>query len=313
MVKLLIVTVNYFSSGLIEKLLTQLADQSSLNQVEFNIVCIDNSCDKSETDKLVQIQASSKLEFELFFNHANLGYGRAINDAVVNREFDYLCCINPDVSLSSDTLHNVISHAKQHEKEGIWGGLTIDKKLLPDYRHAWRETTLRNALGWAFWFNKLSKRAIWHDDYQYAHQDDTPYPVDSVSGCFFLISLEAWQSLKGFDTDFFLYSEEIDLCHRSRRLGFQPTIVPSSLLHHKHHDELESKQRIQIIYKSKLLYAQKHHGKFFNFTYRAIITIGSLLRAVGHSLRSRFSIANEWLAVCWISCSYRSKNFKYQQ
>jgi len=256
MVKLLIVTVNYFSSGLIEKLLTQLADQSSLNQVEFNIVCIDNSCDKSETDKLVQIQASSKLEFELFFNHANLGYGRAINDAVVNREFDYLCCINPDVSL-------------------IWGGLTIDKKLLPDYRHAWRETTLRNALGWAFWFNKLSKRAIWHDDYQYAHQDDTPYPVDSVSGCFFLISLEAWQSLKGFDTDFFLYSEEIDLCHRSRRLGFQPTIVPSSLLHHKHH--------------------------------------GSLLRAVGHSLRSRFSIANEWLAVCWISCSYRSKNFKYQQ
>jgi len=306
MVKLLIVTVNYFSSPLIEKLLIQIVNQSSLNHYEYKVICVDNSCDKSETDKLVQIQAKSKIEFELYFNDSNLGYGKAINDAAHNKDFDYLCCINPDVSLSSDSLSKISSHAKKHKNEGIWGGLTIDQNSQPDYRHAWRETTLRNTLGWAIWINKLSKHAIWHDDYRHAHQNNTPYPVDSVSGCFFFISKEAWYSLNGFDTDFFLYSEEIDLCRRSRELGFQPTVVPSSLLQHKHHDELESKRRIQIIYKSKFLYAHKHHSGLFNFTYRVIVTLGSLLRAIGYSLKSRFSNAKEWLTVGWLSLSYRA-------
>jgi len=312
MTKLLIVTVNYFSSSLIEKLITQLADQPLPKHFQYKVICVDNSCEKVETDKLKKIQAKSKIEFKLCFNNTNLGYGRAINDAVLHKDFDYLCCINPDVSLNAETLFQISSHAEQHKQEGIWGGLTIDKKSLPDYRHAWREATLRNTLGWAIWINKLSRCAAWQSDYRYTHQNNTPYPVDSVTGCFFLVSREAWHSLEGFDTDFFLYSEEIDLCRRSRDQGFQPTVVPSSLLKHKHHSQLESNKRLQTIYKSKLLYAYKHHGKLFNLIYRGIVTLGSLIRAIGHSLSSQFQTAKEWFAVCWFSFIHHSRNFKSQ-
>jgi hypothetical protein len=49
-----------------------------------------------------------------------------------------------------------------------------------------------------------------------------------------LIRKEIFQRLGGFERDYFIYHEELDLCWRCWLLGFRVVYVPSSIMFHKH-------------------------------------------------------------------------------
>lgn len=61
---------------------------------------------------------------------------------------------------------------------------------------------------------------------------DTEREVDIVSGCFLLIRRDRWRSLGGFDSEFFMYGEEADLCLRAGKAGLRPRTSPSATIVH---------------------------------------------------------------------------------
>lgn len=61
-----------------------------------------------------------------------------------------------------------------------------------------------------------------------------PYEVDWIEGCCMLLRPEAVRAVGGFDEDYFLYFEEIDLCHRLGDADWAVRVVPgASVLHPK--------------------------------------------------------------------------------
>lgn len=56
--------------------------------------------------------------------------------------------------------------------------------------------------------------------------------VNWVSGACFAIRRTDWQKLGGFDTDFFMYCEDVDLCRRIRNLGYSIAYTSESLVTH---------------------------------------------------------------------------------
>ncbi len=60
-----------------------------------------------------------------------------------------------------------------------------------------------------------------------------PQEAGAVSGCSFAIRREVFEELGGFDPDFFLYLEDIDLSWRARLAGYKILYVPSSIVYHK--------------------------------------------------------------------------------
>ena len=297
---LLVVIVNYFSASLVTKLVQQLSHQALPAGFTLSIVCANNSCTKEQSNELKKLRSTSTASLTLIENTQNLGFGDAINKAAGSSPFDLLCCINPDVSLFPNSLQALLSHCQQHETEGIWGGLTVNSRHHADFRHAWQEPTLINTLSWSFGLHHWTRRAEWQDNYQHVSlSSQQPYPVDSVSGCFMLISNTAWQAIGGFDKQFFLYSEEIDLCRRAREHGFQPTVVPQCQLQHAQHPPEESTKRLQMIYSSKLIYAAKHHGLTYNIVYRCLISLGATARAVVSMLAGKFNLSCQWSRVMY--------------
>lgn len=310
-IKLLIVVVNYFSYELIESLLGQLGEIKLPSHVRCSLACIDNSCSPQQRDTLERLAKSDIMPMSLTVSQDNIGFGPAINKAVKGEDFDFLWCVNPDITLRPNTISVLLAHALQNRSEGIWGGLTVDQTLTPDYRHAWREPTIANTLGWALGIKTFLKTPRWQDAYRNEDVDgESPYPVDSVSGCCLLISAPAWNSVGGFDEHFFLYSEEIDLCRRARLLGYKPTVVPKSKFHHAHHKPHEAIARLPLIYNAKLLYAHKHHGGIYNFAYRASIFLGSLLRSIKYIALAQFKFARAWATISWTTLFYRNDQRK---
>ena len=56
--------------------------------------------------------------------------------------------------------------------------------------------------------------------------------VGSVQGAAFLIRKSVFQKLNGFDDDYFLYSDENDLCHRAWINGYYVAFSPKSKVYH---------------------------------------------------------------------------------
>ena len=56
--------------------------------------------------------------------------------------------------------------------------------------------------------------------------------MDIVTGCFLMIEKKLWDRLSGFNTDFFMYGEDADLCLRAAAEGAQPVITPEATIIH---------------------------------------------------------------------------------
>jgi GT2 family glycosyltransferase len=74
-----------------------------------------------------------------------------------------------------------------------------------------------------------------------ARRRRAPYLVDWVYGTFMAVRRAAFTRLGGFDADYFLYGEDMDLCHRARALGLRTLHVPSAIA--VHGDNLSARRR----------------------------------------------------------------------
>src|SRR2546422_265018 len=67
----------------------------------------------------------------------------------------------------------------------------------------------------------------------YLDENATDY-VDAISGSFMLVRHEALNRIGGFDPDFFMYGEDLDLCYRLNAAGWKISYVPTTkIIHYK--------------------------------------------------------------------------------
>jgi len=90
---------------------------------------------------------------------------------------------------------------------------------------------------------------------------------DYVSGCALMIDAEIYRAIGGFDENFFLYEEDVDLCKRIHDLGKRVVYIPSvAIVHGRNKSVRKIPDRASREYrKSQRYYYKKHHGWFQNF------------------------------------------------
>jgi GT2 family glycosyltransferase len=59
-----------------------------------------------------------------------------------------------------------------------------------------------------------------------------PITVNFVNGAFMFFRSDVFTNIGGFDTNIFLYFEEMDICHRMRQIGFESVLVPKAKITH---------------------------------------------------------------------------------
>jgi len=92
---------------------------------------------------------------------------------------------------------------------------------------------------------------------------DRPLPADWVLGAAFGVRQDAFRACRGFDEEFFLYFEEIDLCRRLAEAAWKVAVMPTARVFHYRSASSslyppETMQRIR--YESQVRYFRKHHG-----------------------------------------------------
>jgi GT2 family glycosyltransferase len=138
------------------------------------------------------------------------GYGANQNAAFAETQAPYFCVLNPDIRLKSNPFPALIA-ALSDQSVAL-----VSPKILAlsgaEEDSARRFPTLRGLLGKAF--------GATDGTYGLSSSDGIISP-DWLAGMFLLIKAGAYRSVGGFDETFFLYYEDVDLCSRLRKSGYE--------------------------------------------------------------------------------------------
>lgn len=122
-----------------------------------------------------------------------------------------------------------------------------------------------------------------------------PKEVEYIIGADLFLSRELFNRVGGFDTNFFMYCEEVDLQERIHRMGLNLLIIPGPQIIHlegasdKSDNSSWSTKKYHNVLVSKNYYIKKRHNKLI---YTAFVILNSLLLIPGIIIR-RDSIKNK--------------------
>ncbi|HSR19261.1 MAG TPA: sugar transferase, partial [Ignavibacteriaceae bacterium] len=172
---------------------------------------------------------------------------------------------NPDCIVSEDTLDNMISFFDSQPECGLAGCkiLNSDGTLQLACRRSfpgpWTSFTKVTGLS-----NLLpASRIFARYNLTYLDENKT-YEVDAVSGSFMMIRKEVYEKVGGFDQQFFMYGEDLDLCYRVQKSGFKVFYVHTTqVIHYKGESTKRSNlDETKLFYHAMHLFVKKHLSSF---------------------------------------------------
>jgi GT2 family glycosyltransferase len=179
----------------------------------FNLLIVDNG---SRRPPALKSSAAN-----LIVNSKNVGFGGGCNTALTHGVAPYILFVNPDCVLPLDGALELVHLAQRRESmtqrpvvvgaRAVGGGT---QRVLPAGYSPSASRFLIQYLGVAAFSDRLRGFNVYDRVIP-----RSPVDVDWVGGGCMVISRSLFDALDGFDTGFFLYVEDVDLCLRARELG----------------------------------------------------------------------------------------------
>ncbi|HEU4669982.1 MAG TPA: glycosyltransferase family 2 protein [Dyella sp.] len=177
------------------------------------VLLIDNGSRDGQPEAIARAHEQD-LRLTVLYNHANLGFGPAVNRAAKRASGQRLLVLNPDCLLEPDTVPRLVAAFDAQSRTGLVGAVVCDAQGRPDPASHRRDPLLERSL------NTLLDRP------GEGVNIDGPIPghaveAEAVSGALMLISRRVFDYLGGFDEGYFLHCEDLDLCRRVRDAGYR--------------------------------------------------------------------------------------------
>ena len=219
--KVSVVIVSFNVRGFLENLIASL--NRSLEGLDSEIVVVDNTSD----DDTVEYLKKNFPSVRLIENRVNVGFGRANNQGVKASTGEYLLLINPDAIVTESTIKEMLAFSESHPEAGassckvLNADGTLQKTCRRGFPTPWVAFTKLFGLSTLFPKTKLFGR--YNLTYLNPEED---HEVDAIGGSFMFIPRRVFDEVGGFDEDYFMYGEDIDLCYKIKRAGHKVYYTP---------------------------------------------------------------------------------------
>lgn len=225
MLDLSVIILNYRSRAWVKNCLRSIYD--STHGVSFEVIVVDND----SGDDIEDLIHSEFPEARFIGNKSNLGFARANNQAVARSGGEFVVFMNPDTFLFEDALSRLVGHFRANPRVGVIGGklFNLDGTLQPSCINfpTICNVALDKILGLPLFPRRLAGRFL-HRFWSH----DRAREAEWMHGAFLGVRREMFEELGGFDSEFFLYGEDADLCHQARARGWGVLFVPDVRLMH---------------------------------------------------------------------------------
>ncbi len=189
--------------------------------------------DNASSDGSIDMMRQEFPQVRVLAQETNRGFAAANNIGAREARGEYLLILNPDTECIDSTFVTVLEIFKHNPAVGAIGArlLNADRTIQHSVRHFPQlsdQLAIALKLHHIFPLLRCLKRYFFYD-MDYEKQQD----VDQIMGACMLIKRSVWDEMKGFDTGYFIWFEEVDLCRRIANAGYRIVYTPQcSVIHH---------------------------------------------------------------------------------
>jgi N-acetylglucosaminyl-diphospho-decaprenol L-rhamnosyltransferase len=267
-----IIIVSWNTKDLLDSCLNSIFD-NPFNE-EYEVWLVDNA----SSDGSVEMVKTKYPSIKMIENQNNPGFAGGNNQAIRVSSGKYILLLNPDTEVKPDALNALVSFLEECSQAGAAGARLVS----PDgsmQLSCHPDLTLPREMWRLFHLDKLRSYGVYD-----MHQWDkhVPRQVDVLQGAALLLRKSALDQVGLMDEDYFMYTEEVDLCYRLRKAGWQLWWVPKSeVLHYGGQSTKLVKEKMFLtLYESRLKFFRKHHGSLTATGYKIVLSAAALIRVV---------------------------------
>ena len=268
-----IVIVNWNTRDLLRGCLRSVQrEAASLAPGEVETLVVDNNSSDGSPRMLEQ-------EFpwaSIIRNPGNNGFARANNQAIRQSKARFVLLLNPDTELLPGALRCLVDSLEGAPAVGAAGACLLNPDGTLQASASPAPTLLRE-----FWrllhLDAVIRLASYPLD---TWNQEAIHEVDVAQGACLLLRRTALDQVGLLDEDYFMYTEEVDLCHRLRKAKWQVCWVPRArVIHYGGQSTRQAKTEMFLrLYESKVLYFRKNLGRHSAAAYKVILALASLPR-----------------------------------
>ena len=237
--------------------------------------------DNNSSDGSVDYLRARFAQVQFIGNKENTGFAKANNLGLLQATGKYILFLNPDTIVAEDSFEKCITFMQTNSPVGAAGVKMIDgggvflKESKRGFPSPWVSFCKASGLTALFPHSKLFAA------YYLGHlKENEPNQVDVLSGAFMMLKKETLNKTGGFDEQFFMYAEDIDLSYRIQQAGYLNYYLPDiTIIHFKGESTRKDFRYVKLFYKAMSQFVRKHFSGGVSFVFRALMEWAIWLRA----------------------------------
>jgi len=279
--KLAIIIVNFKGWQALEECLSSLEAIIS-EKIVLEVIVVDN-CSNDGNFDVFQKKFS---KFKFILNSGNNGFANGCNVGAANASSEYLLFLNPDTKVDKQNLESFFQAYLHNENEiAVLSCLQIDENgkfykqhnLLPKFATFFG---IPRAIYKLFFKNKISET--------FQENENFLYP-EWVTGAVVLLSRKWFDKVSGWNEDFWMYMEDVDLCKRISDANGKIAVYKKATIFHKHGGASRINIKTKALTKteviiSKHVYIQNNFSSVSGFFLHTRLILGVLIEKLLFSI-----------------------------
>jgi N-acetylglucosaminyl-diphospho-decaprenol L-rhamnosyltransferase len=271
-----IIIINWNSRSFVRACLASIREHAGA--LKHEVIVVDNAsydgCGqmvKSEFPQVIFIQSDH-----------NLGFARSNNLAFAHSCGQSVLFLNPDTEVHTAALQQLVAALHSIPAAGMVGAHILNSDLsLQTTCVTALPSILNQALSSRYLRQTFPKWRIWGMR-PLLENPKNPVPVEAISGACMMARREVIEQVGGFSTDYFMYSEDMDLCVKIARGGWKIYYVPDATIVHHAAGSSSSRQESNfssiMLRESALRFMELHQGRPYALWYRSSMAFAATCR-----------------------------------
>ena len=270
--------------------------------IAYEIVVVDSGsfdgCDEMLREEFPQVQ--------FIQSEANIGFAGANNLAYRRVHGRHILFLNPDTELTSAAVNIMLDHLEHHSDAGAVGCklLNRDGSIQTSCIQSF-PTILNQLLNSEFLRGMFPTSKLWGMASLFGSMPE-PAKVDVVSGACLMLRRSAFEQIGYFSDDYFMYAEDLDLCHKLRQAGYTNYYLPKATVRHfggGSTDSAPSEFSVVMMRESIWRFLCKSRGGLYGSAYRLATLLSAVTRL--SLLMVGFPLQRVWRRTPWQPHSIR--------
>jgi GT2 family glycosyltransferase len=269
-----------------------------IDALRLEVILVDNA----SSDNSVEVVRTEFPEVRVIANSENVGFARANNQAIRAGRARYFFLLNNDTIVGKGSLDRLVQFMEERPGAGMAAGQLVNLDGSTQFRYYPVELpTLTSLSADLFWVNRNStSNRIGRGKLALQWDPGKPYRMEQVPGACILVRREAFEKSGLFDEGYRFWYEDVELCARFLRAGWEIWYVPDARIVHyggAGAKQLRFSERSLLRFRGMLRFAEQYFTRRHFIMLKFVVGVVLFLRlplVVAASLWPSASAKSSW-------------------